>query len=98
MLCYLVKMLPTESSEHHITFLQDGESPARSVFLSHHSRARCNVPYEVLAIAHANFLRGISPGDFHGDFLRMSTWALSAEVLEGVVLRGICLSIRDQQN
>ena len=33
-------MLPTEHSEHRITFLQDGEGPARNVFLSHHSRAK----------------------------------------------------------
>ena len=34
-------------------FLQDEGSPARSVFLSRYSRARCNVPSKVLAIAHA---------------------------------------------
>ena len=47
-------MLPTGHAELRGTLLlQDGWSPARSVFLSRHSRARCNVPCKVLAIAHA---------------------------------------------
>ena len=55
MLCYHVKMLPTEQGEFamSILLLQDEGSPARSVFLSRYSRARCNVPSKVLAIAHA---------------------------------------------
>ena len=55
MLCYRVKMLPTEQGEFAMIsfFTQDEGSPARSVFLSRYSRARCNVPSKVLAIAHA---------------------------------------------
>ena len=55
MVCYRVKMLPTEQGEFAMFFfsVQDGWSPARSVFLSPYSRARCNVRSKVLAIAHA---------------------------------------------
>ena len=35
------------------SFPQDEGSPARSVFLSRYSRARCNISSKVLAIAHA---------------------------------------------
>ena len=52
MLCYLVKMLPTEHSEHRVTFLQAGEGPARSVFLSRHSR-EVQRPITLCAISHA---------------------------------------------
>ena len=54
-MCYRVKMLPTGHAVYVDTsFSQDGQCClARGVFLSQYSRARCNVPSKVLAIAHA---------------------------------------------
>ena len=52
MLCYRVKMLPTGHAVYvDASFSQDGISPARGVFLSPYSRARCNIP-SILAMAH----------------------------------------------
>ena len=54
-MCYRMKMLPTAHPVYvDASFSQDGQCClARGVFLSRYSRARCNVPSKVLAIAHA---------------------------------------------
>ena len=58
MRCYRVKMLPTGHAVYvDASFSQDGISPARGVFLSRYSRARCNVPSKVLEIAHATMTK-----------------------------------------